>query len=314
MQESLLGCLAGQRQGTIVGLDRFRGATQPAEQVNIGLVELPEGVTLIRIGRPLWPEFAAWRYGRRFSRRRVKTGLAAGTIITGALGAAAGAVAAGFGGIAFVAAYAAGLWIMDEGPKRRPVAAFNYRDRFYYLTQDDAEATRVFEDGRSSFGLAFHHAGGVQLLRGPDVLRVLGRVIPSLSPFGGNRQEVVGAIEVIDRAGSANVCINETLTRATRQAGFLTELPVETRLALEMSLQEQGERTALDGEMTVRTMESRIALIARSNTSSASIARSRYGSSRRGSPDCLMIASAIALPSSGPAFSTPASSGPNSGA
>lgn len=82
------------------------------------------------------------------------------------------------------------------------------------------------------------------------MLRVLGRMIPSLSPFGGNRQEVVGAIEVIDRAGSANVCINETLARATRQAGFLTELPVGTRLALEMSLQEQGERTALDGEMT----------------------------------------------------------------
>lgn len=76
-------------------------------------------------------------------------------------------MAAGFGGIAFVAAYAAGLWIMDEGPKRRPVAVFNYRDRFYYLTQDDAEATRVFEDGRSSFGLAFHHAAGYSCCEAP---------------------------------------------------------------------------------------------------------------------------------------------------
>ena len=69
---------------------RFRRTHIRISTPNIGLVELPEGVTLIRIGKPLFPEFAAWRYGRRFSRRRVKTSLAAGTIIGGALGAGGG--------------------------------------------------------------------------------------------------------------------------------------------------------------------------------------------------------------------------------
>jgi hypothetical protein len=70
-----------------------------------------------------------------------------------------------------------------------------------------------------------------------------------LTPFGGDRDEVEGAIELIDSAGSAEVCIEDTMRRAVYYGGFFTELPVETRLALEMSLQEDGERKALGGEL-----------------------------------------------------------------
>jgi hypothetical protein len=223
---------------------RIRVSTQ-----NIGLVELRSGVTLIRIGKPLWPEFAAWRYGRRFSRRRVKTGLAAGSIVTGALGVTAGIAAAGFGGVAFIMAYAAGIWLGDEGHKRRPATTIRVGNRLCYLTQDHAEATRIFADGRDSYGLAFHHSEGVELLRGPEVRRVLGHVIPTLSPFGGDRDQVTDAINMIDRAGSAEYCIRETLASANRTSGFFTPLPLQSRLALEMSLQEEGERRALEGEL-----------------------------------------------------------------
>ena len=217
---------------------------------NIGLVELREGVSLIRIGKPLFPEFAAWRYGRRFRRRRMKTGLAAGTIITGALGATLGAVAAGFGGAAFVAAYGTALWLVDEGPKRRPVTSFWMGDRLLHLKQDDAEATRVFSDGGPGrFGLALHHTEGVELLRGPEVKRVLGYVIPTLSPFGGAQEEITSAIQLVDSAGSADVCVERTMERANRFGGWFSQFPVETRLALEMSLQEDGERRVLEGEL-----------------------------------------------------------------
>src|SRR5688500_15726904 len=37
---------------------------------NIGLARHSEGLELVRIGRPLRPEFAAWRYGDQFGRRR----------------------------------------------------------------------------------------------------------------------------------------------------------------------------------------------------------------------------------------------------
>src|SRR5438105_8606074 len=58
---------------------------------NIGLSRLREGLELVRIGKPLRPEMAAWRYGDQFGRRRRKY-----LITTGAIGiAAAGVLIAG---------------------------------------------------------------------------------------------------------------------------------------------------------------------------------------------------------------------------
>src|SRR4051812_4520139 len=47
----------------------FRGLRLRAQTTNIGYAKLGDGTGLVRIGRPLRPEFAAWRYGREFSRR-----------------------------------------------------------------------------------------------------------------------------------------------------------------------------------------------------------------------------------------------------
>ena len=51
----------------------FRGRRLRAQTENIGLVRLREGTELIRIGSPLRPEFAAWRYGSVFRRRVYKS-------------------------------------------------------------------------------------------------------------------------------------------------------------------------------------------------------------------------------------------------
>jgi hypothetical protein len=216
---------------------------------NVGLVELKDGVSLIRLGKPLWPEFAAWRYSRRFSRRRWKSSLTAGTIIAGAVGVTLGLGAVGYWGAAYTMGYAGGLWLSDEGHKRRRATTVRLGERLYKLRQDEAEAVRLFADGRKSYGLAFHHSDGVHLLRGPDVRRVLGFVIPALTPFGGRQAQVSNAIKRIDTAGNAEYCIDETLKEVEKNSGFFTQLPVETRLALEMALQEDGERRAFEGEL-----------------------------------------------------------------
>src|SRR5947207_15869917 len=44
----------------------FRATTVRVSTGNVGLARLPEGLELVRIGPPLRPEFASWRYGRRF--------------------------------------------------------------------------------------------------------------------------------------------------------------------------------------------------------------------------------------------------------
>src|SRR4051812_34027446 len=48
---------------------RFSATRLRASTSEIGLVRVDDGVDLIRIGAPLRPEFAHWRYGDRFVRR-----------------------------------------------------------------------------------------------------------------------------------------------------------------------------------------------------------------------------------------------------
>src|SRR5690349_1221900 len=68
---------------------RFRGLRLRAQTSNIGLAKLSEGLELVRIGTPLRPEFAAWRYGREFGRRRRRYILGASAAGLAAVGAAA---------------------------------------------------------------------------------------------------------------------------------------------------------------------------------------------------------------------------------
>src|SRR5439155_2812966 len=97
----------------------FRSTPVRASSPNIGLAQLGEGLELVRIGRPVPTEFAAWRYGRRFlSRHRRRAAgiagraalLAVGPVLSVAVGPAAALAVAGLAG-----ASAIGLW-------RRPAA------------------------------------------------------------------------------------------------------------------------------------------------------------------------------------------------
>src|SRR3954464_4647576 len=49
---------------------RFHGRRVRAWTDNIGLARADDGLELIRIGSPRRAEFAAWRYGDQFGRRR----------------------------------------------------------------------------------------------------------------------------------------------------------------------------------------------------------------------------------------------------
>jgi hypothetical protein len=74
----------------------FRGTRIRVSSENIGLAKHPEGLELVRIGDPLRPEFAAWRYGDQFGRRRRRAWLfgAAGVTVVGTV--VIGGLAAGY--------------------------------------------------------------------------------------------------------------------------------------------------------------------------------------------------------------------------
>ena len=48
----------------------YRGTRVRVSTENIGLATLGEGLDLVRVGKPLLPEFAAWRYGSRIKHCR----------------------------------------------------------------------------------------------------------------------------------------------------------------------------------------------------------------------------------------------------
>src|SRR6476660_9368180 len=82
----------------------YRDSKRRVATDNIGLSKLRDGTTLVRIGEPMRPEFAAWRYGDQFGRRRrrqilIATGgvAALGALVT--VGISAGVGIGGFGWI-----------------------------------------------------------------------------------------------------------------------------------------------------------------------------------------------------------------------
>lgn len=118
---------------------QFRQVSTRFSTDNIGLARLPEGVDLVRVGRPLRPEFAAWRYSREFWRRRVVS--AAGSIISGA-----GAVAVAGG----LLAVGAGLVVPYLGPlfrflssERRAASLRDKEGETLYLTGADLERVEL---------------------------------------------------------------------------------------------------------------------------------------------------------------------------
>ncbi|HEX5436570.1 MAG TPA: hypothetical protein VFW98_05405 [Gemmatimonadaceae bacterium] len=238
-----------ERWEVIDACERLYRATRiRASTEHIGLAELDGALTLVRIGRPLRPEFAAWRYGRQFTRRRIRAGLLAGAGLIGFAGASAG-LAIGLGGWAVYAGYGMGRWMLTGGPKRQVVTRFRVHGELLRLRMEDAESTRVFRDGGDRYGLALHHADGVLLLRGEDARRALGHVVPALNVFGGAGRAVANAVKLIDHAGSADHYLRFTLNRAKRGSGWIHDFPAVVRLALEMSLHEEVERRALQGEL-----------------------------------------------------------------
>lgn len=68
-----------QRLETIDACERlFRATPTRYATDQIGLARHRSGVTLIRVGKPVGEEFASWRYGETFRRRRRKTRLLGG--------------------------------------------------------------------------------------------------------------------------------------------------------------------------------------------------------------------------------------------
>lgn len=255
----------------------FRGTRARTSTDNIGLAPLPSGLDLIRVGSPLRPEFAAWRYGSQLKWRRRRANIAAGVV--GVAGVAAAAVVAPpllaaaapmLVPAVFGLGASAPLWVVPG------MIAMDIKDYWQWErvalrlpgTQGGKLTVRVRHLWESAYytdrytgelTLRVSHDGGAQHFDGDKALSAGGKLLARANWLGGAGRLVQKAVGQIDETGDADGFLQKTAARFSRfhgrrimakyrRVGAMSLMPVE-RLALEMAVHEEAERRALDGEL-----------------------------------------------------------------
>lgn len=236
----------------------YRSTPLKASTDNIGLARLSEGLQLVRVGQPTRPEFAAWRYGDVFRRRRFSTH---------AVGYGSLALMLGLYGLEYLNPAVHGsipllgtvpsaihYWFMYRVHLQR-VGHVEHQGERVALRRSDLGNIRLepVEGGASGeawWQLNVLHKRGRSILSGGEAERVLGRALTVVNEEGGSRDTVTSAVKQLADAGSAEAFMRQYLT--TKKGPFngtWREVPREQVLALEMALHEDTERAALEGDL-----------------------------------------------------------------
>lgn len=232
----------------------FRDSRLRVSTDNIGLARLREGTELVRVGEPQRPEMAAWRYGEQFARRRRNYHLVFGAGVIAFAGFQWGAIGLGGG-------FWAGRWgwqLLKGGYERLTAVRVPGRNGVGHVvvTSSIAKKSRLFVDQTSdTIELNIKSRRTVHQYTGADALAHASKLFPKVNVRGARRTEVDNALDVMERAarrGEPNLAgslLRTYRTAFSRDAGLGTASP-ELSLALEMSLHEDAERAALEGELT----------------------------------------------------------------
>jgi hypothetical protein len=216
---------------------------------NIGLAKLQEGLELVRLGAPQRPEFAAWRYGDQFGKRR-KRAIVIGTSI----GVGIAAVTAG------MAAAGVGVVYLGQIPnilRARTVARIQTDDGRQLKVRRSELDKLKFQDGAEDGGwtLSVKHTKGQEVFHGTEAVRITGLLMPKVNSSGGTKKVVQQAVGQIEDLGDPERYVSSAIRSAINQPvppkkqGAVMKLPAPTKLAIEMALHEEQERRALAGEL-----------------------------------------------------------------
>jgi len=251
----------------------YHGIRTRVSTQNIGLAKHMEGLELVRIGEPLRPEFAAWRYGDQFGRRRKKAILigVGATAVVGTMAVAG--LATGVISGAFMGQFGNFFNIYRNG--RTLIKVKEDGGAVLKLKQPDLDHAKILSAGDGSDWIIEIKRGKLdRRWEGEDGLAMANRIIPAINRSGARRTTVQAAVREIEEAGHPI----EFLKRASlngaghtgnlwtrpigdgswkplkeKHMGLIQKLPGPSRLALEMALHEEQERRALQGEL--KTLE-----------------------------------------------------------
>jgi hypothetical protein len=259
----------------------FRASRMRVTTSEIGLARLGEGTELVRIGAPLRPEFAAWRYGTRFTRRRARTqALVAGTVIAASAGAIAfapllvPALTFGtlsvlafpgfttlFGAVPVVSVLATRDYLQHE----RVVGHLVRKDRVLTVRAKHVRSTElhVRRGDPAPVSLDVPHDTGWAHFDGLEAMQAASTLLAGANRFGAPEAQVQQAVGLVEELGDAATFLRAaaslgdarnsrmiSLLNLWRHLGALRLSGTEC-LALEMALHEESERRALEGELAL---------------------------------------------------------------
>lgn len=201
----------------------FRATRVRTSSENIGLAKHREGLELVRIGKPLRPEFAAWRYGNQFGRRRNRMlllGSVAGLATAG--GIVAGGMLIGLSGGSFVFNVAQLLYNVSIARARIRFRTSDGQLRSLKRV-DVLMATRI-EPADDEVGFRLQTQTGVWMsghrewLEGEDARRALAAIIPCYNVMGGRKRTVRAAVSEIESLGHPRRFLLDVVGRLTTLA------------------------------------------------------------------------------------------------
>jgi hypothetical protein len=226
----------------------------------IGLAAHPEGLRLIRIGKPLPVEFALYRYGETLGKRFRRNAYYAAA----GLGVGAGLVAAG----ALMGFASAGL--LYQAPQLVRAARI-WRSRpairlpdgtVRKVVPDQVDLMNPSDEGGLRLRIRKWRAEPV-VLEGPDAKRAASKIFPLLNHGGARSKTTEEAVSMLAETGGPEAFLAETWGKARprpgasirwvmsgdMRGGRILHLPPLSRIAFEMALHQEQERKAMEGEL-----------------------------------------------------------------
>ena len=232
----------------------FRATRLRASTDNVGLARHASGLEFVRVGRPMRPELAAWRYGPRLTRRRRRYLLWTGAgLAAGGAGLLAGVAAGALSLFAARVLWGAGSGLITVARSQRIVARTltPYRVPVAIRERDLPTARLVRQDHvLEGWALRLDHPGVTVELTGAEALRVAGLVLARVNGSGARPDQVRAAAERLDRVGDVSRAFAQAAgPRGGPEGLMLSTLIEEERLALEMAAHDESERRAMEGEL-----------------------------------------------------------------
>jgi len=250
----------------------YRATTVRVSTDNIGLATISDRLDLVRVGVPLRPEFAAWRYGSRLRSRRFRVPAPAqsavhllttgAAVVVGSMAAAAGVTYELTSSKRWKAAVQTPLEALESRLQYdRVIAHVRTPDgtlrplRYSHV----ARLELLAGDDRDPWRLRVAHHDGVLDLEPEHAVQVASPLLARLNRRGGTPQQVADATRRITEAGDAERYIRTSSrlrhVRRRKNAIFWDDdvgvlgLTGTERLALEIAMNEDAERQAMQGEL-----------------------------------------------------------------